>query len=96
MIKDINLVETTLIKKEAIEYLLEMERIGGKLLSSEREHKYLTSNLVKNEWHDGLWCCKEHKLIKCEKVIGGTCLVYTISERGQKVLEIHKSESNGV
>ena len=93
--KDIELVEKTTIKAEAIKYLTEVVgKFNGYITRGNMKHDYLTApNSVKREGQDsfieGYNECMKYKLM--ERADGGghdTYIAYRISEKGKQVLEL--------
>ncbi len=97
-------IEKTTISGQAIEFLIELESIGGEMSRGNSKHGYLTYDQPynkdtgmyengKSKWVDGRNECYNLNLL--EKSDNGSeysYIKYKISKRGQAVLEQYRSK----
>ena len=77
-------VEEIKISDEAIEFLIEVQRIGGKINRGKIEHDYLTS--IESKYRSASNTCFTLGLMY-KSDPGGDCYIeYAISNKGYKVL----------
>lgn len=86
----VELIEKTELSDNAVNFLKEVNSVGGKIDFGESKHRYLRGDLWKEAWSE---CGKQKLVYKSDG--GGDCYMeYSITERGYKVLELVGVEKN--